>query len=164
MRLYANPYDTSASGFYFDSMDEYEAEYDKRLPVEEYEIDFIDGTAEEAAAFQACKPTQASIAEFFEVIDTKDGRDLAAYCWLRGDLHLDHDTADRKCDEVCLFDGSDEDYAAELVDEGIFGDVPDSLKNHIDYASIANDLRCGGDITDYYFAGTRYLVTNCNDF
>jgi antirestriction protein len=33
-----------------------------------------------------------------------------------------------------------EDLAAELVDEGFFGNIPDSIKNYIDYSAIARDL------------------------
>jgi antirestriction protein len=33
-----------------------------------------------------------------------------------------------------------EDLAAELVDEGCFGDIPDSIINYIDYKAIARNL------------------------
>ncbi|ASF49165.1 hypothetical protein [Methylophaga nitratireducenticrescens] len=36
-------YDTSAAAFYFSTIAEYNEKYTKRLPVEEYEIQFIDG-------------------------------------------------------------------------------------------------------------------------
>ena len=46
--LFANPYDISASGFYFTSMEEYDAKSaalrnECGQPVEEFEIDYIDG-------------------------------------------------------------------------------------------------------------------------
>lgn len=44
---------------------------------------------------------------------------------------------------------SAEGYAAELVEEGMFGEVPDELRYYIDNAAIARDLRLGGD---NYFA------------
>ena len=40
-----------------------------------------------------------------------------------------------------------EEYAAELVDEGCFGDVPHTLRCYVDYAAIARDLIFGGDVT-----------------
>ena len=33
-----------------------------------------------------------------------------------------------------------EDLAEELVSDGCFGDIPDSIVNYIDYAAIARDL------------------------
>lgn len=33
-----------------------------------------------------------------------------------------------------------EDLAAEMVEEGSFGDIPESLRNYIDYEAIARDL------------------------
>lgn len=38
-----------------------------------------------------------------------------------------------------------EDYAYELVEEGLFGEIPESIQNYIDYAAIARDLQYGGD-------------------
>lgn len=37
-----------------------------------------------------------------------------------------------------------EEYAESLVEDGVFGKVPESLRNHIDYASIARDLDAEG--------------------
>ena len=33
-----------------------------------------------------------------------------------------------------------EDLAAELVEEGCFGNIPESIRNYIDYEAIARDL------------------------
>lgn len=46
--LYAQPYDISATGFYFDTADQYaekvvKVKNDYGQPVEEFEIQFIDG-------------------------------------------------------------------------------------------------------------------------
>ena len=52
--FYAQPYDISASGFYFDSEESYLAKIgtirnDYGQPVEEFEIQFIDGDAMDCA-------------------------------------------------------------------------------------------------------------------
>lgn len=39
-------------------------------------------------------------------------------------------------------------YAENLVDEGIFGDIPDRLASYIDYGKIANDLDCEGYVIE----------------
>ena len=56
--LYAQPYDLDAQGFYFTSFEDYETKYNKNCnvygqPVEEYEIQFIDGSAINCALFDA---------------------------------------------------------------------------------------------------------------
>jgi len=42
---------------------------------------------------------------------------------------------------------SEEDFANELIDNGSFGEIPESLQCYIDYQSIAKDLF----VTDYYY-------------
>lgn len=39
-----------------------------------------------------------------------------------------------------------EHYADELVDEGLFGPIPDAIASYIDTEAIARDLELGGDI------------------
>jgi antirestriction protein len=45
-----------------------------------------------------------------------------------------------------------EDVAYEMVDEGLFGDIADNLKNYIDYEAIARDIRLDG------YSETKYGV------
>ncbi len=42
---------------------------------------------------------------------------------------------------------NEETFASLLIEDGIFGDIPDSIKSYLDYSHIANDLF----ITDYYY-------------
>lgn len=73
--LYANPYNIDASGFYFNDADEF-TEKSTNLtdrygnPVEEFEIDFIDG--DDAALFNACGINQANLSTWFDDIQTLD--------------------------------------------------------------------------------------------
>lgn len=39
-----------------------------------------------------------------------------------------------------------EDYASELIDEGVLGEIPDALAPYIDLRGFARDLVLGGDI------------------
>lgn len=173
IKLYANPYAFDASGFYFSDMDEFTAEYEAHLPVEEYSIEFIDGDDDERRLFDAVKPSgnpaeffdaldhlSGNPAEFLDAIDQLSGNEIDGYCYLR-DCGYDHDRALRKAGEVCIFEGSAEDYAAQCVDDGLFGDIPKAIASYIDYAAIANDLQCGSDITEIR---PGVWVTNANDF
>lgn len=48
-----------------------------------------------------------------------------------------------------------EDFAQYLIDDcGALGEIPDHLKNYIDYSAFARDLQCSGDYTEqdgYFF-------------
>ena len=55
--LHATPYNLDASGFYFDSLEDYQTKAENHLDrfgklVEEFEIQFIDG--DDSALFNAC--------------------------------------------------------------------------------------------------------------
>ena len=75
---HATPYDISATGFYFHNFEEYQAKAASHCnaygdPVEEYEIQFIDG--ENAALFKAVGVTQASLSDWFEHFEDCDTED-----------------------------------------------------------------------------------------
>ena len=70
IKLYAQPYDISATGFYFDSADDYFNKYDNCRndygeQVEEFEIQFIDGDLIDVELFKALDINQATISDFF---------------------------------------------------------------------------------------------------
>lgn len=72
--FFAQPYDISATGFYFDSFDDYQAkarasQNDYGQPIEEFEIQFIDGDDLDAAFADAFGINQANIARFINLAD-----------------------------------------------------------------------------------------------
>ena len=72
--LYAQPYDISATGFYFETAEDYAAKAaalrnDYGQPVEEVEIQFIDGEAIDAALANAIGLHQGDCAAFFAAIE-----------------------------------------------------------------------------------------------
>jgi antirestriction protein len=56
------------------------------------------------------------------------------------------DDVDEFCDAYEGRHGSVEDYAADLVERGVFGDLRDFPAHYVDHAAIARDLELGGDI------------------
>ncbi len=71
--LYAQPYDISATGFYFKDAVEFEAKAARARnaygqPVEEFEIQFIDGEAADAGVFNAVGVHQGNVAAFFDTV------------------------------------------------------------------------------------------------
>ena len=74
-KLFAQPYDISANGFYFDSAEEYQEKSSKLknhygAPVEEFEIQFIDGEGIDCELFNTLSICQVNISKFFEIVDT----------------------------------------------------------------------------------------------
>ena len=72
--LYAQPYDISTMGFYFDSDAEYQAKAaqncnDCGAVVEEYEIQFIDGASIDARLFATLDIHQGNFAVFLEAVE-----------------------------------------------------------------------------------------------
>jgi hypothetical protein len=147
-KLYAQPYDISATGFYFDSAEEYEKrsnnnrnEYGQR--VEEYEIQFIDGERIDAELANAFGLNQTNLGTFFAVVEDWEAHEKIRLIIANGECGCDFDPSvsdihrlDIDVYEVDTLTG----LAERFVDEGLFGDVPKAFENYIDYEAIARDL------------------------
>jgi hypothetical protein len=161
--LYAQPYDISASGFYFDSAADYAAKAGKLRnsygqPVEEFEIQFIDGDGIDAELFAALKIHQGDIDGFFEAVDEWSEDDKIKVIIAVGEkgysFDLGRDTPDRF--EIDLYEcDTMRDLAIQFVDEGLFGDIPAAIANYLDYDAIARDLAM--DYAATTVDGTRYI-------
>lgn len=158
MKLYANPYDISRAGFYFESLAEYEAGV-KAFGAEEYMIDFIDADFDERI-FAKMKVSQGNIGESFEraeQIEALDVEEMTALAFLL-DCGYSLDVAFDKLNEVCITKESLDNYAHGLMTECY--DVPDNLLSYMDYRKFGRDLLCGGSVVEL----NGYLITNANDF
>ena len=156
--LYANPFDTSASGFYFDSVESYEAMYAARLPVEEYEIDFIDGDEDgDSELFRALGIGQATIAVWFDGVADLERWERAALYWL-ADRYTDPADALAKVEDCPLFEGSAEDCVADYHEQA--GEIPASLWPYIDFEAMARDWEINGDIDAFEFGGRSWVATD----
>jgi len=75
--LHAQPYDISATGFYFENAEEFEQKSstlrnDYGDPVEEFELQFIDGENIDSELAKAWEINQANYAHFFDAVDEWD--------------------------------------------------------------------------------------------
>ena len=73
-KFYAQPYDLSATGFYFDDAESFQAKIKSirnvyGQPVEEFEIQFIDGDNIDCDLAKAWGINQANILRFIEVVE-----------------------------------------------------------------------------------------------
>jgi antirestriction protein len=75
-------------------------------------------------------------------------------------MHLDE--AIKRRDEVILHRGSLADYAYELVSDVYpLDQLPDLIRNHIDYASIARDLELNSEVAE---VGHNAWIVNSLEF
>ena len=111
---HATPYDISAAGFYFKDFEEYTIkaaahrnEYGE--PVEEYEIQFIDG--DNYKLFGALSVQQANLEQWFDDYEGLGGDELIKAIYLAEDQYCTIDEILDKLDDVMLFEGAAEEYA-----------------------------------------------------
>lgn len=153
LTLYANPYDTSAKGFYFKDADEYvkkadalENEYGD--PVEEFSIEFIDGDEIEQKLFKAMSVSQANVEDYLELVDDLDEEDMFKISVITDDLGYSFEDALDKYEDLIVYGEfrNDVEFAQEYVDGiGSLEDaLGDNVQNYFDYASFGRNLRMDG--------------------
>ena len=146
--LFAQPYDIAARGFYFDSFDEYTRKSsalknDYGQPVEEFEIQFIDGDNIDCDLANAWGILQGNISAFFDAIDDWDDHQKTVFIIAVGECGYSFDPASDHPDdfEVDIYElDSMKELAEQFVDDGLYGLIPESLACYIDYEAMARDL------------------------
>ena len=164
--LHAQPYDLSANGFYFESDDEYKAKAanlknDYGDPVEEFEIQFIDGQEIDCDLAKAWTLYQSHISEFFDAVNGWSERQKIHYIIAVGECGYSHDQVvdnpehvDITIYRILTF----RELAEQFVKEGLYGEIPEHLEYYIDYDRIARDLEC--DYSSTTIAG-EHLLYQC---
>lgn len=164
---YAQPYSMDATGFYFNSMEDYTAKMDALTDrfgckVEEVELQFIDGSTGDAQLFNALKIDQSTLERWFDDVEDLSDNEKAALFFLVDNNGMDLDDAMDKRDEVMLREGSELDAGTEIFDELYLDNIPAGAKTYIDYESFARDLRMNGEIVEVEFDGTTYTCVNAS--
>lgn len=162
-QLFAQPYDISATGFFFESMEEYDSKSGKLQnsygePVEEFEIQFIDGEDIDCALFRALGVHQGDISAYFEAVDEWDDPQKVNVILAVGEagysFELGKDSPDQFDIQIYEVDSMKE-LAEQFLEEGLFGEIPESIQFYIDYDAIARDLAM--DYAEAVIAGTHYI-------
>ncbi|GLO70472.1 hypothetical protein MACH17_19890 [Phaeobacter inhibens] len=162
-RLHAQPYDITFNGFYFESLEDYTEKAnhnhnDYGGPVEEYEIQFIDGDHIDCDLAKAWGINQANIRKYFEACESWDDHEKIVFIVAVGEAgySFDPDSASPSDFDVEIYRvDSLKELAEQFVAEGLFGDIPEHLANYIDMDAIANDLAM--DYTETEVAGERLI-------
>lgn len=162
-QYHATPYDISATGFYFSTYEEYvekaathKNEYGD--PVEEYEIQFIDGDNHQL--FKALEVNQANLNQWFddfEDLDTDDTNKATYLAEYSGYSDMNHILSNME--DVMLFEGTALEYAEEYIeDTGMLNDMPENLRYYFDTEAFASDMVLGGDVSVVEVNGSTYVA------
>ncbi|WP_375228595.1 antirestriction protein ArdA [Roseobacter sp. S98] len=160
--FYAQPYNISATGFYFDTAGDF-ADKAKDLcnahgdPVEEFEIQFIHGDELDCALARAIGLSQSTHAGYFDACEIwEDWQKVFAIIAL-GEcgyaFEPDKDPTDYDIDFYHA--DSLRDFAEQMVEDGLLGDVPENIRPYFDYDAFARDL--GHEYSEITIAGERYV-------
>lgn len=161
--LHATPHNRDAAGFYFESLDDYQAKVEIHLDrfgnfVEEFEIQFING--DDSELFNACSINQSNLDTWFDVIDLMTDAEKLNLYYLVGTAGYHLEQALDKVDEPSIYYGKLLDAATELFDECWLPSVPDNVKYYIDYKKFAHDCQLGSDMCEFEYASKTYTCTN----
>ena len=148
--LYAQPYNTSVEGFYFKTVERYQQKAAGLTdsfgqPVEEFEIQFIDGKDEDRLLADTMALNQSLIGQYFELVEAwEDHEKIRSYIAVceRG---YSFDAIAQNIDllDVDLYEVDNLNELAErFAEDGVFGEIPDRLAGYIDLDAIARDLSC----------------------
>ncbi len=146
--LFAQPYDISATGFYFDTAEQYaekaaKAKKDYGDPVEEFEIECIDGEMIDCALAQAWGLNQINFTRFLEVADEWNETQKLYFIIAVGEcgyaFDIESDNPDNLDVDLYFVSGFRE-LAEQFIEEGLFGKIPENLQAYLDYDAIARDL------------------------
>lgn len=161
-QLHAQPYDIAATGFYFETAEEYEVKADALRndygdPVEEFEIQFIDGESTDCDLAKALSLNQANFTRYFEIVDAWEEWEKRLVILAVGECGYQFDDNTSPTDfDIDIYDvGSMRELAEQFVEEGLYGDIPESLQFYIDYEAIARDLAV--DYSETVIAGSRII-------
>ena len=162
IKLYAQPYDMDATGFYFETAEEFTVKRDKLTnsfgdPVEEFEIQFMDGDDLDGALADAIAINQANLADYLICVECwEDWQKINVIIAVgEGGYTFDaQDDPDHYGLDVYYADSLRE-LAEQFVDEGLYGDIPEQLQYYIDYDAIARDLAV--EYTETVIAGEHLI-------
>jgi antirestriction protein len=93
--------------------------------------------------------------ELAALVDEYSAEAVAAFVW---NMHSKIDDVDDWADnfrDSYVGEVEIEDYVDELLDEGVFGDIPTNLRSYIDYERLGRDL-----LIDSYWTVAGHLFRN----
>ena len=164
-QLHAQPYDIAANGFYFETADEFKAKAnalrnDYGDPVEEFEIQFIDGELFDCELAKAIGINQANFRDYLSGVDDWQDWEKQRIIVAVGECGYNFDPNTDPSDyNIDLYEAESLCALAEqFVEEGLYGDIPETLQNYIDHDAIARDLSV--EFSEITIAGERFAYAS----
>jgi len=155
--FYANPYDITYAGFYFNS----EEDLDRQLaahPAEEFSVEFIEGTTAQSDLFRALGGGIEVIPFYYdELEDLPDYRKVQIITLLDRGFRGDLDDLLEVSEDLMVSEGTLVDKANEDLDEGIVGE--EQLKQYFDAELYARDLQENFEEQTYMWGPDNTRVT-----
>lgn len=161
--FYAQPYDITATGFYFQDYESYKEQVSSLRnefgeKVEEFEIQFIDGESIDCDLFNALSIHQGSISAYFEACDNWTEEEKINVIIAVGecgyDFNLKNDHPDQF--DITLYEcNSLKELAEQFIEEGLYGEIPENIRYYLDTDLMARDL--GMDYSEIEIGGTHYI-------
>ena len=162
LTIIANPFCLKSKWFKFSDLEEYEQLFEKQYEIrgtEEYEFDLLDADETASELWNILKVSQYNLSQFFEIYDSGQFDMLEPLLKFRICIQhfgMDVDKALETYQDVCLYEGTPEEYAEEYMNDCM--KIPSWLINYIDYEKFAHDMECGGEII--HFEDDGYVLTN----
>ncbi len=172
--IYINPYGGS-SGLYIDSEDADDQEsldklLDKKIKgrFEEWSAEFIDGTSEEQGIWDAIAGSThyyGDLLLFVEIMADVDEDHFPGIAFALDHGVFTKPTADglaEWADDHYIVQGDKEEWAYDYVEQmGGVGELgPKTVDMYFDYQGFARDTEINGEISEFSFAGSDYVITD----
>ena len=162
-QLHAQPYDLAATGFYFEDFDSFQEKIRTAVnaygdPVEEFELQFIDGDHIDCDLAKAWGINQANVKQYLDAAENWNDHEKQLFIIAVGEggYHFDPEAVAPSDFDVEIYDTRNmRELAEEFVADGVMGDIPNHLQFYIDYDAIARDLAM--DYCEIEIAGD-YLI------
>ncbi len=159
VRLFAQPYNINATGFYFGTGEEYgelaNGCFDTYgLPVEEFGILFIDGPEIDQRLFEAWGIYQGNVHDYLTALGLLSNHEKLALIAL-GECGyiIDGNTDTANVDIYYCRDIRQ--LAEQFIEEGLYGEIPENISSYIDHEKIASDLR--SEYTELCVGGQAFV-------
>ena len=161
--LFAHPYDINAHGFYFRSPEDYNEKSANLLnhygyPVEEFEIQFIDGDDLDCELFKSLSIHQGTIGDYFNACEyfSDDQKIRIILATRECGYSFDYRSDDPDGYDIDIYElDSLRDLAEQFIEEGFFGTIPENIRYYLDLDAIARDLAM--DYSEATIAGKNYF-------
>lgn len=164
--LHAQPYDITAKGFYFSTAEEFDEKVSKLTndfgeAVEEFEIQFIDGDLIDCELAKAIDLSQGNFRDYLDCAEAWEDWQKTLIIIAVGECGYDFDRdANPENYDIEIQQAQNlRELAEQFVEEGLYGEIPESLQFYIDYDAIARDLAM--DYSDIVVAGDYLIYRAC---